>query len=774
MLRLALTVPSFGLLLYATSALCAPLANPGFEDADATSDWTRHVYGANPVIELSPDSHEGRRSLRIACDAPTDTALGQEIILTPGSWYRLTGWVKTQGLDPMGAPVFGTYQVQTPGGRSVLATGENHQGDTDWTPVRIVFEAPPDGRARIAVFFVGYGKGKGSAWFDDVTLEPIEMKNAPIRVTRTPICDGEITALQCGQFIEYLCDLVPAMWSERLYDGSFEGLTPYSVVFRKETDFQEKPWFPTGAVNRAEYAHDTETKVHGDNSMRIRVAEGAPAVVGISQSGVFVDKGKDVTFRCALKQEGVKGPVRVRIHSEGRTFCSAELTPSADWDRISVRMSPNGRCEDATLSIEFRGPGTLWLDTVSLMPVDNVNGWRPDVVKALKDLKPGCIRTGGSAIEYSDWRDIIGPVEQRKPYRAWGGRQPVEPGLEEVIRLIQSVGAEPVICTRFTDRTPKDSADQVEYFNGSVDTPMGALRARNGHPEPYRIKYWQPGNETWGEEYWEKLASHCEAMRKVDPTIELISAGPSETLLEKSGRAIDYIAPHYYNCVDLAGTQNDIDHWRQQIKALVPGRQIRMAVTEWNTTAADWGLGRAKLWTLENALAVARFHNLMHRNADMVVISNRSNLTNSFCSGIIQTNNHALYKTPAWYAQYLYANLQGTTPLKTESDAPAAMLPDVSATLSEDGRTLTLFCVNDSLSVRKRTLDLGAFGKTGQTLSVWTLADRDGAGEPDATNEFGDPERIAVKTSKLKVESPAFEYAFPPLSVTALRWKVQR
>jgi hypothetical protein len=85
MLRLALTVPSFGLLLYATSALCAPLANPGFEDADATSDWTRHVYGANPVIELSPDSHEGRRSLRIACDAPTDTALGQEIILTPGS-----------------------------------------------------------------------------------------------------------------------------------------------------------------------------------------------------------------------------------------------------------------------------------------------------------------------------------------------------------------------------------------------------------------------------------------------------------------------------------------------------------------------------------------------------------------------------------------------------------------------------------------------------------------------------------------------------------------
>ena len=69
--------------------------------------------------------------------------------------------------------------------------------------------------------------------------------------------------MQYGQFVEYLCDLVPAMWAEKLCDGSFEGLSPYNFVFLKETDFKERPWYPSGEVNRAEVALDTATKVSG-------------------------------------------------------------------------------------------------------------------------------------------------------------------------------------------------------------------------------------------------------------------------------------------------------------------------------------------------------------------------------------------------------------------------------------------------------------------------------------------------------------------------------
>ena len=70
-------------------------------------------------------------------------------------------------------------------------------------------------------------------------------------MTRDFLRPGRINPFQYGQFIEYLCDLVPGMWAEKLYDGSFEGLSPYKFAYLKETDFREKPWYPSGATNRA-------------------------------------------------------------------------------------------------------------------------------------------------------------------------------------------------------------------------------------------------------------------------------------------------------------------------------------------------------------------------------------------------------------------------------------------------------------------------------------------------------------------------------------------
>ena len=98
-----------------------------------------------------------------------------------------------------------------------------------------------------------------------------------------------------------------------------------------------------------------------------------------------------------------------------------------------------------------------------------------------------------------------------------------------------------------------------------------------------------------------------------------------------------------------------------------PGRPIKVGVTEWNTTAGDWGPRRAMLWTLENALACARYQNVIHRHCDLVAIACRSNLTNSFCSGCIQTDNHRLYKTPVYYAQQLYATAGGRSAAEDRS-----------------------------------------------------------------------------------------------------------
>src|SRR5215831_4675137 len=86
--------------------------------------------------------------------------------------------------------------------------------------------------------------------------DPAANHSDQIRVLDKPMCSGQISPLQYGQFVEYLCMLIPSMWAERLYDGSFEGLSPYKVAYLQQTDFREKPWYPSGATNRAEYSLD--------------------------------------------------------------------------------------------------------------------------------------------------------------------------------------------------------------------------------------------------------------------------------------------------------------------------------------------------------------------------------------------------------------------------------------------------------------------------------------------------------------------------------------
>ncbi|HEV3022064.1 MAG TPA: alpha-L-arabinofuranosidase C-terminal domain-containing protein, partial [Pirellulales bacterium] len=653
----------------------------------------------------------------------------------------------TRRLDPTGAPVFGTFQVQMPGGQGIIAGGANHDGDTDWTEVPICFQAPPDGRTRVSVFFVGFGKGTGTAWFDDLKLEEVDLARLPLKVTREFLCPGEISPYQYGQFVEYLCDLVPSMWAEKLYDGSFEGLSPYKFAYLKEQDFREKPWYPSGATNRAEISLDLQGPVSGQSSKKIAVVGGTRCTVGISQDGIAVDQGQACTFSCFLRQEGIAGAITVRLHHEDDELARGEMPAGGQWQKAAIRLAPAHADSQATLSIEFQGPGTLWLDNASLMPDGTVGGWRRDVVDAVRALKPGVIRFGGSALDDLnlgdfEWKDTIGNPDRRKPFRAWGGLQPTGPGLEEIVQFCGHVGAEPLICVRVSNRQATDAADQVEYFNGAADTPLGKLRAANGRQGPYGIKFWQIGNERAGEEYEAKLREFAKAMRRVDPTIKLLASYPREGVLKSAGELLDYVAPHHYGCADLSAMENDLLAVERLILKHVPNRPIKIAVTEWNTTGGDWGPRRAMLWTLENALACARYHHLLHRHCDLVEMANRSNLINSFCSGIIQTDNHRLYKTPTYYAQQLYAVHAGNRPLKVESAISASVAPDLSATLSIDGASVSLFAVNDSALDVTRPVDLTAFGDQEEAIDVWTLADTTNAGEADAVNSFAEPQRI--------------------------------
>ncbi len=172
---------------------------------------------------------------------------------------------------------------------------------------------------------------------------------------------------------------------------------------------------------------------------------------------------------------------------------------------------PDVTDDDATLVIGTSAAGTFWVDMVSLMPHDHVLGWRRDVVEAVRAARPGIIRFGGSSLIYYDWRIGIGPRDKRAAFenRPWGNMEDNDVGLHEFLQFCELVDAEPLICLNSNSTTVEDILAEIEYCNGPADSRHGSLRAAMGHPEPFRVTYWQIGNEQSGEEYEQRMVDYC-------------------------------------------------------------------------------------------------------------------------------------------------------------------------------------------------------------------------------------------------------------------------
>ena len=200
------------------------------------------------------------------------------------------------------------------------------------------------------------------------------------------------------------------------------------------------------------------------------------------------------------------------------------------------------------------------------MPADNLDGFRPEVIAQLKQLHSGFWRLpGGNFISNFNWYDSVGPRDKRPPDfdYAWNAMQTNDVGMDEFMTFCKLIGVEPYITVNAGFGDAHSAAEEVQYMNGAASTPMGAMRARNGHPEPYRVKFWNIGNEPYGQwqlgrtdlkYYLLKHNEFAKAMRAADPSITLLASGsmPEEAILE--GVAADWHIPF-----DQAGICSDAD-----------------------------------------------------------------------------------------------------------------------------------------------------------------------------------------------------------------------
>jgi alpha-N-arabinofuranosidase len=758
-------------------ALSAPqLQNPGFEATELLSGWEVNTPPEERKgVQVRADStevKEGRQSVLIEAHEPASYSLNQWTVLPAGTLWRARIWIKTENLGSAGhGGASGQIVIDSRAG--VLGRSSPRSGTSPWREEEVVFEAPTP--EDVDIVLVGLEKSAGKVWFDGLHLEPLPRPlEKDVRIFYQKLSQLPIDLKQCGQFIEPLCRLLPSMLAQQVESTSFEEEAEWWPSYKREIDKPRRPWYPDGAVHVAKYSLDTENPFNGKRSQKIELpVERARA--GISQDGFYLKKEMGYRLRLHMRGRG-NVPVWASLYGDGARVAGPALLgrPGESWQGAEAMLRATRDVQNATLNIEFEGPGTLWLDRIYLIEEDAVLGiWRPDVVAALKAMTPGVMRFGGSSMEVFEWDKCIGSWDTRVPYTTmpWRGLEPNFVGVEEFVQLCQYVGAEPLVCVRWTGKTPADAAAEVEYFNGGPDTPWGKVRAQNGHPAPYGVKYWQIGNEIGGPKYDASVRAFAEAIRRVDPTVKVLSSFPSADTLREGGGYLDYLCPHHYECGDLVGKELDFKFLRDQIARYGAGKKVRVAVTEWNTTGGQMGLTRGMLQTLGNALSCSRYQNLLHRYADLAEIAIRSNLVDSFGSGVLLPGPGWLYLAPTYYSQRLYTRAAGSYPLRVERGASLPwhlQEPDLSATLSEDGKMLRIYGVNSTAEARQlkfRLVDFPASVKGGTTF---ILKDREAAGTPEVMNSRDDPNRITSVSSPVTASGRDFDYAFEPFTVTLL------
>jgi alpha-N-arabinofuranosidase len=624
--------------------------------------------------------------------------------------------------------------------------------------------------------------------------------------TRQP--EGAISPLIYGQFLEYMFGCIKGgLHAELLQGRGFEesanaiGLPRHWERYPDDRNDGGVRFVPDETVH---FPPNRPGVISPLGPMpALRVETHALGRFGLFQPRIAVRQGMTYHGYLWIKNENFQGRILAALEPDADAaipYAEAAIDGiGGDWKQYNFQLQTRQSDPLARFVLIFEGRGRLWIDRASLMQGDAVDGVRRDVFDRVNALHPAFVRwPGGNVAQDYHWLWGVGPRDRRVTWTnlAWDKeREPSDFGTAEYIAFCRNLGAEPTICVNAdgAGATAEEAANWVEYCNGPTTSNFGAMRAADGHPEPYNVRWWEIGNEVFGDwvrghsdaaTYAHTANRYAEAMRKIDPTIQLIAVGDNNlewnrTVLREAGKSFDVLAiHHYYGGSEMRGDVHNLmarplyyeklyRDVAQIIRDEAPGRRITLAINEWGLSFPP-----EKLYSIDQALYAARLMNVFERSNAIVTMTSVSDLVNGWSGGIIQAGRTNVFVSPSYLVNQLYAEHLGAERLATTVEGPrfdssregtAVPVLDAVASRSRDGKSLFIKAVNTD-HAKALDVTIQADCPIGPEADLATIA----ATVPGAYNSFQAPEAVTIYRSRIAAGSDT-KVELPPASVAVLR-----
>ncbi|HEY0790441.1 MAG TPA: alpha-L-arabinofuranosidase C-terminal domain-containing protein [Chthoniobacterales bacterium] len=523
-------------------------------------------------------------------------------------------------------------------------------------------------------------------------------------------------------------------------------------------------------------------------SLRVSVSHGQR--VGVANDGYWgIPVTPLTTYRAsfwAKAAPGFSGPLTFDIESADRTtvYAYGQLPKiTTEWAKYTVflRTAWVVPAEDTRFVVSTGGPGTFWLNQVSLFrPTyhNRPNGNRIDLMEKLARLNPRFLRMpGGNYLEgltigqRFEWKNTVGPIELRPGHLGtWNYRSDDGVGLLEFLEWCEDLNIEPLLAVYAgysldgthvnpgPDMAPyvQDALDEIQYVTGRTDTVWGARRAADGHPAPFPLKYVEVGNEDFFDRsgsYEGRFAQFHDAIKTSYPTLQVIATAPV------ASRQPDVLDEHYYK--GPKAFENDVHHYDRYSRS---GPKI--FVGEW---ASQSGIPTPDL---NAALGDAAWLTGLERNADLVIMEAYAPLLANVNPGAYQWPTNLIgydalhsYGSPSYYMQVMFDRYRGDVVLPLTLTSSGGSRVYASVTRNSQNGTIYLKVVNAASEVQPVHIILDGLSSSGFTGKAIVLS----SSSPQDTNTLSEPRKVVPVATPAGNLGQSFDYRFAPYSVTVLQ-----